>query len=377
MRVLHVYSGNLFGGIEAILLALARGRPHGVEHEFALCFHGRLERELTRLGARVHYLGVVRMSRPASARAARAALSTLLQSSDYDRVICHAPWAQGIFGGVVRRAGVPLVFWAHDVMTGRHWTERLARRIAPDLAICNSRFTARSLGALYPTVPSAVVYAPVAARSGPIEAEERRLTRALLRTPDHTVVIIQACRSERWKGHAVLVDALSELRSIPNWIWWQVGGAQRPSEAAFLAALKQSARRLGIFDRVRWAGERDDVPRLLAAADVYCQPNLEPEPFGVVLVEALAAGLPVVTSGLGGALEILDDSCGVLVPPRDPLALASVLRALVEDKAYRARLAGAAPERARRLCDPDVALERLCDVLKGMAARGGQAAVGA
>lgn len=365
MRVLHVYSGNLFGGIEVILIALARGRSlsPGVEHEFALCFQGKLARELTRFGARLHHLGPVRMSRPATARSARAALAALLASTAFDRVICHAPWAQGIFGGVARRARVPLVFWAHDVMKGRHWTERLARRVAPDLAICNSRFTASTLGSLYSSVPAAVVYAPVEMRRWPMDAKERRLTRVFLNTAERAIVIIQASRSERWKGHALLLEALSELRDVPNWIWWQVGGAQRPAEAAFLSALKQSAKRFGIFDRVRWIGERDDVPRLLAAADLYCQPNLDPEPFGVAFVEALAAGLPVVTVGRGGACEIVDDSCGILVPPRDPHALAAEIKQLIEDPGRRARLAAAGPARARRLCDPATALQRLADVL--------------
>src|SRR5580704_5109077 len=227
MRVLHVYSGNLFGGIEAILVALARGRSlcAGVEHEFAVCFHGKLTRELTRLGARFHHLGPVRMSRPGTVRSARAALAALLESTQatrstrampptramsstaatpstappaFDRVVCHAPWAQGIFGGVARRAGVPLVFWAHDVMKGRHWTERLARRVAPDLAICNSRFTASTLGSLYANVPSAVVYAPVEMRRSPMEAEERCSTRASLSTPERAIAIILASRSEPW-----------------------------------------------------------------------------------------------------------------------------------------------------------------------------------
>src|ERR1700682_92804 len=190
MRILHVYSGNLFGGIEAILIALARGRSlcPGEEHEFAVCFQGKLASELTRVGARLHHLGPVRISRPATVRSARAALAALLQSTRatpstrstpasgstaFDRVICHAPWAQGIFGGVARRAGVPQVFWAHDVMKGRHWTKRLARRVAPDLAICNSRFTAGTLGRLYTNVPAAVVYAPVEMRRSPMDAEER------------------------------------------------------------------------------------------------------------------------------------------------------------------------------------------------------------
>jgi glycosyltransferase involved in cell wall biosynthesis len=271
-----------------------------------------------------------------------------------------------MFGRVVRRARVPLVFWAHDVMAGRHWTERLARRVVPDLAICNSHFTAGTLGSLYPKVRSAVVYAPVDSRRPGMGAEARRLMRQFLNTPERAVVIIQASRSERWKGHALLVEALSELRNIPGWLWWQVGGAQRPAEAAFLASLKQSAKRLGIFDRVRWLGERDDVPTLLAAADIYCQPNLEPEPFGVVFVEALEAGLPVVTARLGGAQEIVDDSCGVLVEPRDPIALAATLRTLIEDESYRARLGAVAPARARRLCDPATGLRRLADVLSEM-----------
>ena len=53
------------------------------------------------------------------------------------------------------------------------------------------------------------------------------------------------------------------------------------------------------------------MPALLAAADLFCQPNTAPEPFGLSLVEALQAGLPVVTSGIGGACEIVDASCGV------------------------------------------------------------------
>ena len=95
MRLLHVYSGNLYGGIETILVALARYRelcPVLVQ-EFALCFDGRLSRELEALGVPVHSLGEVRASRPLTIRRARRALATLVGSARYDRVICHAPWS--------------------------------------------------------------------------------------------------------------------------------------------------------------------------------------------------------------------------------------------------------------------------------------------
>lgn len=366
MRVLHLYSGNLFGGIESILLALAASRSPHIEHDFALCFRGKLERELAALGITARHLAPVRISRPATVVRARRALAKLLSSGHYDRVICHAPWSQGLFGGIVRKAGVPLVFWAHDAMSGRHWTEKLARRVSPDLVICNSRFTAGTLPALYPDVQSAVVYAPLAAAIRTLPVESRRAIRAGLETADDAVVIVSACRSEEWKGHLMLVEALAGLKDLPAWTWWQAGGAQRHSEEQYLRSVKQAARKSGVFDRVRWLGERQDVPALLASADLYCQPNLEPEPFGMVFVEALAAGLPVVTSAAGGALEIVDDSCGRLVAVKDRTALTSTLRTLIEDSFLRRQLGAAAPGRARRLSDPLAVDRELFEVLSGI-----------
>jgi glycosyltransferase involved in cell wall biosynthesis len=361
MRVLHVYSGNLYGGIEAILLALhVEHRSAQFRHEFALCFEGRLTDELRAAGASTHHLGAVRLSRPHTAHRARRSLAALLRRGSFDRVICHAPWAQAIFGGTVRRADLPLVFWAHDVMTGEHWTERLARRTPPDLAICNSRYTAGTLARLYPDVRSVAIYAPLRLANGSTAAgEDRRGIRASLQTPEDAVVVMQASRSEWWKGHTLMVDALARLRELPGWVWWLAGGAQRPVEAAFLESIRARAAEKGIADRVRWLGERDDVPRLLSAADIYCQPNLAPEPFGISLVEALAAALPVVTTRMGGAIEIVDEECGALVNPNDPAALAATLSMLITDEAGRARRAAAGPARARHLCDPALQLDRL------------------
>jgi glycosyltransferase involved in cell wall biosynthesis len=272
-----------------------------------------------------------------------------------------------LFGAIARRRKVSLVFWAHDAMSGRHWTERIARWTVPDLVICNSHYTASTLPALYPGVRSVVVYAPVATRSTPIDAAVRHRIRAALRTEAASVVIVQASRSEAWKGHAVLVEALAKARHLAGWTWWQAGGAQRPEEAEYLEQLQVRARDLGITDRVRWLGERTDVPRLLAAADVYCQANVSAEPFGVVFIEALAAGLPVITTRLGGACEIVDETCGILVPPADPDSLCAAICTLIEDAGRRRALAMAAPGRARRLCSPATELAKLEEALARLA----------
>jgi glycosyltransferase involved in cell wall biosynthesis len=160
---------------------------------------------------------------------------------------------------------------------------------------------------------------------------------------------------------------LAALRDLPDWVCWQVGGAQRPVDTAYVDSLQALASRLRLDDRVRFVGERTDVPRLLAAADIHCQPNTSPEPFGIAFIEALAAGLPVVTSAIGGAIEIVDDSCGRLVPANDPIALSAALRDLAADPAERARLGEAGRVRAHQLCNPTGQIKRLHTTLVDMA----------
>lgn len=372
MKVLHVYSGNLYGGIETLLVTLGRRRDlcPALEPAVALCFDGRLSRELTAAGVNVARLPAPRASRPLSVRRARRALAAILAHDSFDCVVCHAAWSQAFFGGVVRRAGVPLVFWAHDAVTGTHWTERLAKRIAPDLAICNSAYTEASLDAMYPQTRTAVIAYPVDVDRVKLSTPERHALRQSLDTTDAATVVVQTSRLEAWKGHAVLLEALGRMASRSDWTCWIAGGAQRPHEAAYVSSLRSQAQRLGIADRIRWLGERQDVRTVLAAADVHCQPNVGAEPFGIAFIEALASGLPVVATTIGAALEIVDDSCGRLVTPEDPSALAAVLTNLVDDAVLRHRLAEAAPARARHISDPSTQLRRLFDALSSVTPAG-------
>jgi glycosyltransferase involved in cell wall biosynthesis len=364
MRLLHIPSGNLYGGVETMLATLARcGRGGALEQEFALCFDGRLATELHASGAALHWLGAVRTRSPLAIIRARHRLRDLLRDRGCDVAVCHMPWAQALFGPAVRTSGVPLIFWMHDAATGRHWLERWARRTRPDLVLCNSTYTAATLPRLYPQAPHELLHYPVALTPPPADSDRRRALRRDFATPADAVVIVQASRIQPWKGHLVHLAALGRLREAPRWVCWIVGGAQRRQDARHLTVLKARAAALGIADRVRFCGERDDVPDLLAAADIYCQPNLGAEPFGIVFIEALAAGLPIVTAGLGGAAEIVDSSCGLSIPPNDPERLAAALRQLIEDAPLRARLAQAGPARAASLCDPSARLAQLTTIV--------------
>jgi len=362
LRVLHVDSGNLFGGVETILVTLARlrARRPSIEPHYAVCVEGRLSQELNAAGAPVHVLGGVRISRPWTVHGARRNLRALLRRERFDVVVCHMPWSLAVFGPAVRGAGPKLVFWAHAFHQGSNWLERLARRVTPDFAIANSRFTEGGLKNLFPGTPHDVFYAPLELTPQVSAPGERRSLRAQFGANPDTVVIVQVSRIEACKGHRVHLEALAKLKDLTTpWVCWMVGGAQRPEEQKLLAELEGLARAWGLEQRVFFLGQRRDVPQLLAASDIFCQPNETPDSFGFTFVEALWAERPVVTSALGGALEIVDESCGLLVEPANAGALAERLRHLIEDAELRARLGNGGTARALALCEPSRQMEAL------------------
>jgi glycosyltransferase involved in cell wall biosynthesis len=368
LKVLHLSSGNLYGGVETLLVTLARerGTCPRMEPHFAFCFEGRLLSEIRALDVPATLLGAVQVRRPWTIWQARRKLSVLLAGESFDAVICHMPWTLAIFGPVIRQAGVPLLFWMHNDALGRHWTERWAARSVPDLAICNSHFVAKTLPALFPrrTPPHETIYCPISDSALTLSPEKRGELRREFDTAKDTCVIIQVGRMEPYKGHALHLDALASLADVPGWMCWIVGGAQREHEARYLAELKDRAEKAGVADRIRFLGERRDVPRLLAGADIFCQPNLTGEPFGIVFIEALYAGLPVVTAAIGGPLEIIDETCGILTPPGNAGALAEALLRLISGPDLRRSLGKAGPSRAGTLCRPDIILDKLAGIIQ-------------
>jgi glycosyltransferase involved in cell wall biosynthesis len=171
------------------------------------------------------------------------------------------------------------------------------------------------------------------------------------------------------KGHRALVAALAELD--PN-VHLAIAG--RGAEEAGLRSL---AGDLGIAARVHLLGYREDTPDLLAASDIYALPSLY-EGQSLALIEAMAAGLPVVATEVGGNPEVLGRSEveGLFVPPSDPAALARALARMAADRALRARLGAAARARARSEFSLDAMLGRYRalydEVLAGRPLRGAQ-----
>lgn len=145
------------------------------------------------------------------------------------------------------------------------------------------------------------------------------------------------------KDFATLVEALAATRADYR--------AAFVGEGPLLPEIAAAIRQRGLTERIDALGNRDDVPDVLASADVFVLSSRS-EGFPVSILEAMAAGLPVVATDVGGVAEsVIEGETGLLVPPGDPRALAAALDRLLTDRALRLRLGAAGRERVRRHFD--------------------------
>ncbi|HVM69821.1 MAG TPA: glycosyltransferase family 4 protein [Gaiellaceae bacterium] len=229
------------------------------------------------------------------------------------RVFTVHGWAFKAYSGIAST----LYLWADRAM--RPLTSAIVcvaegeRRIGLERGTCTAERTV--------VIPNAVPEAPQA----PLEGSPP--------------LVVSVGRLKEPKDFSTLVRALAELREVPHRAVVAGDGPDRP-------ALEAERDELGV--RVELSGERDDVPALLAAADVFVLSSRS-EGMPMSILEAMAAGLPVVASAVGGVPElVVDGETGLLVPPGDADALAAALRLVLEDADLRRRLGSAGRERAQR-----------------------------
>jgi glycosyltransferase involved in cell wall biosynthesis len=142
------------------------------------------------------------------------------------------------------------------------------------------------------------------------------------------------------KGQRELVQAFARvLREVPDaWLLVVGADAMEVHGGSFTAELKVLARELGVAERVVFTGGRSDVPRVMAACDVFTMPSWE-EPFGLVFLEAMAMRKPVVSLNDGGTPEVVEHGrSGLLSPHADIGAMSANIVSLLKDKALRDRM---------------------------------------
>ena len=151
------------------------------------------------------------------------------------------------------------------------------------------------------------------------------------------------------KGIHTLIEATAKLKASSPVQLLVVGGPYFPKDAEYIDSLKVQAKKLGIADRVIFTGFLEDTNAILSLLDVVLLASTIPEACPRTIIEAMAAGVPVIATPLGGSKELVTPETGILVPPEDPDAFAAAITQLAEDTERRERMGKACRLRAEQL----------------------------
>lgn len=189
------------------------------------------------------------------------------------------------------------------------------------------------------------------------------------RPPGAPLRVVHVGMFTPWKGQDLLLAAAAEVVSRHGDVeFYLCGEAIEPAQQAYAQKLRRLAGENPLKGKVTFLGFRDDMIDTLGAMDVLVHSSLEGEPFGLVVLEGMAAGLAVVASAEGGPAEILRDGVdGLLTAPRDAHALAEAIEALRADPARRAALAASARQRALTCFDAERTADELARLYERLA----------
>ena len=308
-----------------------------------------------------------------------AALSTirsLVDAFQVDLVLLDPVLPLGILGP---RVGVPygvVLHGAEVAVPGRlPGSQAVLRRVLrqADLVVSAGRYPAAEARRVAPTMRARVVEIPPGVDSGsivPLAAAQRRRARLGLGLPVSGPLVVSISRLVPRKGMDVLLEAAARLAPSYADLAVAIAGSGRE-----LPRLRRQAEECPVSVHLLGSVSDEERASLLGAADVFVMAcrnrwlGLEQEGFGIVFLEAAAAGVPQVAGDSGGASEaVLDGVTGLVVGcPEDPGALAEALRSLLADPTRRRRMGRAARARVEESFDHDRLASRLADALAEVA----------
>lgn len=344
-RVLHIVESMQAGGAEHVVTeyALHHDRSRYEPEVCCVISGGPLVDTAKRAGVRVHVLG----RRGRFDTGALVRLVRIIRRGRFDVVHNHNFTALTVGVPAAILAGVNvLVRTEHNVTRSRGRVRDTLSKLAAmreDAQIAVSgdvRRTHVAAGRIPPerfvTIRNGIEGIPRAS------AGARASVRVGLGLLENAFVCLNVGSLTPQKNRRTLLEAAARLKDMPNVRFVVVGSG--PEEAR----LKGLAEEMGLSDRVSFLGQRLDVPDLLAASDIFVLSS-DWEGLPITILEAMSAGVPCVTTDVGGIPEVLTDGeTGILVPPRDPDALAAGVRRLAGDAGFRRRIADAAEREFER-----------------------------
>lgn len=353
LRVLVVMPlGNALGGGEQMLRQLLRSSdPAAVAWDVVFLRDGPLVEEM-RAHATVHVIDAGRFRDMGRRAAAVWRIAALVRASRADLVFGWMVAGQATAGPAALLAGAPNAWY--QVGTPRpDWLDRFATLWPTRGVIALSRDGVEAQSRIWPSRPVRLVYPGVSldAIDG-VRTQSPDAVRGRLGLPTDRPLVGIVGRLQRWKGIHVFLDAIAAARrSVPTLHGVVVGGPHE-TEPGYAGELRAQAERLGLTDAVTFAGFQSNSIEWMQAMDVVVHAS-DHEPFGIVVVEAMALGKPVVAGAGGGPAEIITDGTdGLLVPFGDSAGISVAVARLLGDKAGARAMGEAARRRAANFAEP-------------------------
>jgi glycosyltransferase involved in cell wall biosynthesis len=332
------------GGAEAMLHTILEGAEES-DHELELVFFkdGTWPEELRQAGMRVDVIDAGRVRQLHRLVATVFKLARLFRARRPDVILNWAAKTQLYGSPAAVLAGMRgRVVWFQHAIAGRHWLDLAANALPARAIECYSTAAAEAQRRLWPRRRTIVIPAGARPVAGGASSAPLQLPRAV------PVVGIVA-RLQAWKGQDRLLRAQALLRERGVGVHLLiVGGDSYGLSPEYAASLPKLVAELGLDDEVTFAGEVADAAPLIAQMDVLVNAS-DPEPFGIVLLEAMAAGVPVVAVDAGGPRDIIEhEQTGTLARSGRPADLAAALEPMVSSQRRRRELGEAGRERFMR-----------------------------
>jgi glycosyltransferase involved in cell wall biosynthesis len=284
-------------------------------------------------------------------------LRDLIAEWNVDLVHAHLP-TTGVLARVF--AGVPVVYTEHNMVSSYRWPTRVANRLTYWRNAAVTAVSDAVAGSLqgFPGPEVEVVENGVSAVNRPAEAAEARAELGL--GPDDPL-IVHVGNIRPHKGHSNLIAATVLLRQrVPDATVVSIGGEKHSGD---LDRVRAEAEAAGVGSMIHFLGRRSgtDARAFMEAADVYVNPA-DFEGLPVSILEAMALARPIVATDVGGVPTVISDDTGVLVPAKDPAALASATADLLSDPAQAESLGKA----AKALAEGEYGLDKMVARLEGI-----------
>jgi glycosyltransferase involved in cell wall biosynthesis len=353
------------GGAELALLQLIRARTPFRWH-VAFLEDGPMIAQVREAGVEASLVEAGRMRQPHRALGCVARLARLGKRINAQAMLGWMAKAHLYSGPAARLAGVPAIWFQHGLPSAKSMIDRLANRIPAAGVLACSQFVADAQQRATPKLRIEVVH-PAADLEKfsqgnlPNSSECKRQ----LKLPATGPIIGIFGRLQRWKGMHVFLDALPAVFArYPQAAALIVGGGWH-LEAEYESKLHRQADVLRIADRVIFAGHQQNVCDWMQACDIIVHAS-DHEPFGIVVLEAMALGKPIVAGAAGGPREVITRGVdGLLVPYGDAGALSQAILGYMDDPAMAAQTGEAARQRAQDF-SLDRFAARLCDGLTNL-----------